>query len=309
MEDLTRGHSFGANGLPGAIGRFQRLRSVAAAVLAGILASGPAQAQAPLVLQDATPIKMRLSENLSSETARIGDTVSFEVLEDIMVGDLIVIKQGATAIATITQAQAKRRMGRGGKLDVNIDYVRTVAGDKIALRAVRENSGGSKSGAMTAGIVATSIVFFPAAPFFLFMKGKEVTIPKGTEITSYVHSDVRLDEARLRAAAVNASTPNPAAAAPAPAPIQQPAVQAPAGSPVSQPQAPLPAAAAAPAPRGGLRNSDVVELKRAGFSDDLIITKINGSTCSFSMETSDMIELKKAGLSDKVIAAMMAKLK
>lgn len=290
----------------------RRAGQAARALVAGILPCSilgiPGQAQAPLVLQDATPIKMRLSENLSSETARVGDNVSFEVLDDIMVGDLIVIKQGATAIATITEAQAKRRMGRGGKLDVNIDYVRTVAGDKVALRAVRENTGGSKSGAMTAGIVATSIVFFPAAPFFLFMKGKEVTIPKGTEITSYVHSDVRLDEARLRASAPNAGTAP--AMMPVPARSGTPAYTPPAAaSPATQP-APSAAPAVTPVqPRGGITNADILELKRAGFSDDLIITKINGSTCSFRMETADMIELKKAGLSDKVIAAMMAKMK
>lgn len=122
---------------------------------------------------------MRLSQTLSSETARVGGTVSFEVLEDIQVNVLIVIKQGSDAIATVTQAKAKRRMGKGGKLDVNIDYVRMVTGEKVALRAVRENQGGSSTAGMTAGIVVTSIVFFPAAPFFLFMKGKDVTIPKG----------------------------------------------------------------------------------------------------------------------------------
>jgi hypothetical protein len=42
---------------------------------------------------------------------------------------------------------------------------------------------------MTGAIVATSIVFFPAAPLFLFMKGKEITIPKGTEVTAYVNGD------------------------------------------------------------------------------------------------------------------------
>jgi len=42
---------------------------------------------------------------------------------------------------------------------------------------------------MTGAIVATSIVFFPAAPLFLFMHGKDVTIPKGTEITAYVNGD------------------------------------------------------------------------------------------------------------------------
>jgi hypothetical protein len=84
-------------------------------------------------------------------------------------------------------------MGKGGKLDINIDSVRLVTGEKVALRAVKETKGGSHTGAMTGAIVATSILFFPAAPFFLFMKGKDITIPKGTEITAYVNSDIPLD--------------------------------------------------------------------------------------------------------------------
>jgi hypothetical protein len=277
------------------------LRSATAIIITAFLLGHVTTAQQPLVLQDATPVKLRLSQNLSSETARVGDTVSFEVLEDIDVNGLVVIKQGSDAIATVTEAKAKRRMGKGGKLDVNIDYVRLVTGEKVPLRAVRENQGGSSTAGMTAGIVVTSLVFFPAAPFFLFMKGKEVTIPKGTELTSFVHSDVRLDETRLRAAAVNAGAA-PRTQAAASAPSQQ----------IAQPAAPIaqaPAPAAAPAVRAGLSNTDVLELKKAGFSDDLIITKIQGSACSFSLETADMIALKKVGLSDKVIAAMMAKMK
>lgn len=277
------------------------LRSATAIILAAFLLGNVTSAQEPLILQDATPIRMRLSQTLSSESARVGDTVSFEVLEDIQVNGLIVIKQGSDAIATITEAKAKRRMAKGGKLDVNIDYARLVTGEKIALRATRGGQGDSRTGGMTAGMVVTSIVFFPAAPFFLFMKGKEVTIPKGTEITSFVHSDVRLDEAKLRAAAANAGiAPSQPAAAAAPSrPFAQPA------APIAQ----APSPAAAPKVRGGLSNADVLELKKAGFSDSIIITKIQGSTCSFSLETSDMIELKKAGLTDKVIAAMMAKMK
>jgi hypothetical protein len=280
-------------------------RQAASVMLAGLLAVNFAGAQEPLILQDGTPVKLRLGENLSSETARVGDTVSFEVLEDVEAGGLIVIKQGSAALATITQAQAKRRMGKGGKLDVNIDYVRLVTGEKVPLRAVRENKGASSTGGMTAGIVATSIVFFPAAPFFLFMKGKEVTIPKGTEVTSYVHSDVRLDVARLRAAAPNAGAA-PVAAGPLAAPGQSaaPAVQT--AAPV---QTAVPVQQAAPAARGGMTNNDVLELKKVGFSEDLIITKIQSSTCSFRLETQDLIELKKAGLTDKVIGAMMAKMK
>ncbi len=56
-----------------------------------------------------------------------------------------------------------------------------------------------------------------------------------------------------------------------------------------------------------MTNGDVLALKSAGFSDDLIVAKIKSSKCAFKMETSDMIDLKGAGLSDRVIAAMMEK--
>ena len=300
MQSNLRNSELGAGWRSGMQAGLQVWRQAVSVMLAGLLVTNFAAAQEPLILQDGTPVKLRLSENLSSETARVGDTVSFEVLEDIEVGGLIVIKQGSAALATVTQAQAKRRMGKGGKLDVNIDYVRLVTGDKVPLRAVRENKGASSAGGMTAGIVATSIIFFPAAPFFLFMKGKEVTIPKGTEVTSYVHSDVRLDVSRLRAAASNAGAGPSAAPARAATPAVQTAAPAQQAAPVQQ---------AAPAPRGGMTNNDVLELKKVGFSEDLIITKIQSSTCSFRLETQDLIELKKAGLTDKVISAMMAKMK
>jgi hypothetical protein len=137
-----------------------------------------------LVLEDGTPVKLRINRTISSGDAHVGDTVDFEVLEDITVNGTLVILKGGLAFATVTEAQAKRRMARGGKLDINIDYVKLLSSDKAALRAVKDMNGGGHTGAMVGGIVATSIVFFPAAPFFLFMHGKDISIPKGTEITA-----------------------------------------------------------------------------------------------------------------------------
>src|ERR1700724_1072688 len=51
---------------------------------------------------------------------------------------------------------------------------------------------------MLGGMVAPSIVFFPAAPFFLFMHGKDISIPKGTEVTAYVNGDMKLELARFQ---------------------------------------------------------------------------------------------------------------
>ena len=159
----------------------------------------PAQTAAlakPNTLLEDTPIKLRLNQTISSGTNKVNDTVDFEVVEDVKVGDIVVIPQGGTAIATVTEAKPKKRFGRAGKLNVNIDYVRMVNGDKAALRAVKGGSGGSKTAVMTTAVVATAIVFFPAAPLFFFMKGKNIIIPKGTEITAYVAGDTPINVSR-----------------------------------------------------------------------------------------------------------------
>src|ERR1700690_650492 len=67
------------------------------------------------VLEDGTPIKLRLSQTVSSADAHVNDRVEFEVLEDVLVGGVVVIQKGGTALGTVTEAMPKRRMARGGK--------------------------------------------------------------------------------------------------------------------------------------------------------------------------------------------------
>jgi len=154
-------------------------------------------APAGFVLEDGTPVKLRLTRNLSSGSDKKNDQVDFEVLDDIAVDNVIVVPRGAVALGTITDAEPKKRMGRGGKLDVNIDSVRLRDGERAALRSSQQNKGGGHVGAMTGAMVGTAIVFFPAAPLFLFMHGKDINIPKGTEVTAYVEGNVQLDRAKF----------------------------------------------------------------------------------------------------------------
>jgi hypothetical protein len=171
---------------------------------------------------------LRLNRTLTSADAKAGDNVDFEVLDDIKVDDAMLIPRGGTAIATITEAEHKRCMARGGKLDVNMDYTRLVTGEKVALRAVKEVKGGGHTGAMTGAIVATAIVVWPAAPFFLFMHGKDVTIPKGTEITAYVNGEIKLDRARFVGGAPAQML---VASSPPPMPVMSPATFTPTVAP------------------------------------------------------------------------------
>jgi len=75
-----------------------------------------------------------------------------------------------------------------------------------------------------------------------------------------------------------------------------------------------PEAAADAAAQGGsekpvaghaLTNADVLKLKEAGLSEQIIIDKINVSPAQFHLDTDDLLQLKQAGLSDGIISAMI----
>lgn len=167
----------------------------------------------PDTLLDGTPVKLRISETISSASAKVGEEIPFEVIEDVDVDGIHVIPKGSTAIGTVTAAEPRKSMGRAGKLDISISYVRLHDQEKAALRAVRDEKGGGHVGAMTGAMVATAIVFFPAAPLFLFIHGKDISIPQGTEITAFVQGDMHLDMSKFTApsAPMVAATAAPAA--------------------------------------------------------------------------------------------------
>ena len=149
-------------------------------------------------LEDGTPVKLRISQTVSSADAHLNDRVEFEILEDVRVADTLIIPKSGIAWGTITEAQPKRRMGRGGKLEIVMDSVRLVDGEKASLRATKEAKGGGHVGAMTVGIVATGLIFFPVAPLFLLMHGKDITVAKGTEVPTFINGNFQLDLAKFQ---------------------------------------------------------------------------------------------------------------
>jgi len=167
-------------------------------------ANGPSKG---FVLEDGTAVTLRLGRSLSSADAHAGDRVDFEVAEEVSVNRIVVVPKDSRASGTVITAHKKRRMGRAGKLDVSIDSVQLASGEKATLRAVKESQGGSHTGIMAGGMVATSLIVWPAAPVFLLMHGKDVTIPKGTEVTAYVSGDVKLDPAKFQPAPLVPAAP------------------------------------------------------------------------------------------------------
>ena len=82
------------------------------------------QEQSTTVLFEGTPVRLRLSREVSSANAQVGDAVNFDVVEDVRLGNVAVIAKGSHALGKITTVVPKRRMGRAGKLDMSVEYVR-----------------------------------------------------------------------------------------------------------------------------------------------------------------------------------------
>jgi hypothetical protein len=158
-------------------------------------------------LLDGTPVKLSLIHTISSEEAKTGQEVPFEVLEEVDVNGVAVIKKGDIAFGTVTKAEPKKRMGRAGKLDISIAYVRLADQEKVSLRASKESKGHGHGVEMYVGIGVTTLIFLPAAPLFLLIPGKTVTVPQGTEITAFVEGDMNMDLAKFRPVPAPSATP------------------------------------------------------------------------------------------------------
>ncbi len=146
-----------------------------------------------IVLMDGTPLKLELTQDISSATASVGDRVEFDVLHDVKVNGALVIPMGATVWAKVTEAQHKKRMGRGGKLNLVIDTFELADGEKVPLRTVKQVRSGGHVDEVAVGAAISAVVVPFALPAILFSEGEDVTIPEGTDVTAYVNGEQDLD--------------------------------------------------------------------------------------------------------------------
>ncbi|MGD0842467.1 MAG: hypothetical protein ABSA32_15055 [Candidatus Acidiferrales bacterium] len=203
--------------------------------------AAPQTSQPKFILEDGTPIKLVLAQTISSADEHVGNLISLAVAEDVTVDNIVVIPKGALAWGTVRKVESKRRMGRAGKLELTIDKVRLADGERAPLTDTQDSSGGSTQKWMVPAMVATGAFAWPAAPIFLLMRGKDVTIPQGTHVLAFMKGDSVLDPANFTPEALAPPTfaafaPKPAAAPPA-APAVPPA--APASVPSTAPAGPI----------------------------------------------------------------------
>ena len=158
-----------------------------------------------LTIPEATPVTLRLAENVSSAHAKVGDPLDFVVVKDVSVGGFTVIPAGTIARGSVTRVSGKRFLGIGGNVAFKLDSVDLVNGDPVGLRARMDVKGRSRTKLMAAAMIATGVIFLPAAPVFLLTRGHDSTVVKTTEITAQIDGNVSLAYAGLLSSQENSS--------------------------------------------------------------------------------------------------------
>ena len=160
----------------------------AAAAVVPVAATPAAVAPAKLVLKEGTEVPLVFATDLSSKTAGVDDPVNMTLAEDLKIGDVVVIKKGAPALATVSNVKKAGMMGKGGELNIRLDYIKFDDG-RIRLRGTKGKEGEDKVGAT----IALTVLF---GPIGLIKHGKNVEIKQGTPLTAFIDQDISLPPAK-----------------------------------------------------------------------------------------------------------------
>lgn len=140
-----------------------------------------------------TEIRLRMKKDLSSRTATKGDTIPMVVADDLFInGNVLVMTKGGIVTAEVKNVRRGGRFGRTGY--VNLD-VRNIESMDASLLSIKIEDAGAKFDKRKIGMAAgaSTLGYLVLGPIGLaggaFIKGGEVEVPAGTEISVVTTED------------------------------------------------------------------------------------------------------------------------
>ena len=130
-----------------------------------------------LKIAKGTEIHVKSIDTISSRNSKKNQKVYFKLSEDILCQDKIIIPSDTQVEATITNVKKSGSWGKNGDIELVFSEVKTKQGDSIPVN-------GMKSKGKNANF------FIKYSLFGVLIKGQDVKIEKGTEVTLKVKEDV-----------------------------------------------------------------------------------------------------------------------
>ena len=127
------------------------------------------------MVPDGTPFELSLAENVPDDAPE-GMIVHLQADANLVVSGITVVAQGAMATGTIVEGRKKKVFGHG-KITYRLDYVQSVDGKEVRIRAA--SAAGSASALKHPLDVPGD-------------KPKDVAAPKGSHFVAYIDGNVEI---------------------------------------------------------------------------------------------------------------------
>lgn len=137
---------------------------------------------AKLVLNEGTPITLAVTEEVNSSTHKEGDIFKLTVLNDVKIGDTVVIPRGTPATAEITWRTGKGAFGKSGKIEFALSSI-NLNGKIIPISGNFRQEGEGNTVATGVGVIAIGV-------FAGFITGKRARLPAGRELMAQLAQNV-----------------------------------------------------------------------------------------------------------------------
>lgn len=139
-----------------------------------------------------TVFKISLNEDVSSKSNQEGDVVHFTVQEDVMQDDVLVLPRGAQGSGVVTKVTRPKFFGRSGSLEISFNQVFSIDAEEIPTVLGPEAQEKLKMEAAAVGASAVGALALGPIGLVggLFIKGKDVEMPAGTELYIQTQQDV-----------------------------------------------------------------------------------------------------------------------
>jgi len=155
------------------------------------LSAHPGIAPSPIVASDAdlltlgagTPLTLAVAEEVNSSTHQAGDTFKLTVLNDVKIGETVVIPRGTPAVAEITWRTGKAAFGKSGKMEFSLRYL-DLGGQLVPVSGDYRQEGEGNTIATGVGVLAIGV-------FAGFITGKRARLPMGRELMSQIAQPIR----------------------------------------------------------------------------------------------------------------------
>ena len=141
-----------------------------------------------------TLIKISLVTPVNAKNLKVGDTIKYQVAEDVVENGMLLFAKGEPGVGTVSKVTQARNFGRDAEVVIDFKSTKAMDGTNVDTFVGEEAKKQMKTMAMAAGASLAGIVLLGPIGVVagIFVNGKNIDLPTGTELYIQTKTDTTL---------------------------------------------------------------------------------------------------------------------